>query len=139
MARGDWSSQPKVGANGPSTAGAGGGGAIVDLGTVLVDHAMAGLPATAPLVSKGGIHALTVSLAAELGAHDIRVNAVAPGFIRTPLFGDGDERAAAGLALLDRVGEVADTTAAVLHLIDATFTTGHILPVDSGFVAGRVV
>jgi len=115
----------------------GGGGSIVNIGTVLIDHALAGLPATAPLVSKGGVHALTTSLAAELAVDGIRVNAVAPGFIRTPIFGDADVDASGRLALLDRVGEVAETTAAVLYLADAEFTTGHILPVDGGFISGR--
>ena len=69
-----------------------GGGAIVNIGTVLVDHAMAGLPASAALVSKGGIHALTISLAAELAADNIRVNAVAPGVIRIGDIGRGGVR-----------------------------------------------
>ncbi|WP_378732047.1 SDR family NAD(P)-dependent oxidoreductase [Nocardia brasiliensis] len=113
------------------------GGSIVNIGTVLVNHALAGLPASAALVSKGGVHALTVSLAAELAADGIRVNAVAPGIIRTPLFGDGDETASGRLALLNRIGEVSETTAAVLYLADAEFTTGHIFPVDGGFISGR--
>ncbi|WP_433760557.1 SDR family NAD(P)-dependent oxidoreductase [Nocardia sp. CA-135398] len=113
------------------------GGSIVNIGTVLINHALAGLPASAALVSKGGVHALTTSLAAELAADGIRVNAVAPGIIRTPLFGDGDESASARLALLNRIGEVSETTAAVLYLADATFATGHIFPVDGGFISGR--
>ncbi|WP_431970854.1 SDR family NAD(P)-dependent oxidoreductase [Nocardia sp. bgisy134] len=115
----------------------GGGGSIVNIGTVLINHALAGLPASAALVSKGGVHALTTSLAAELAAEGIRVNLVAPGIIRTPLHGDGDEKASGRLALLNRIGEVTETTAAVLYLADAEFTTGHIFPVDGGFISGR--
>ena len=114
-----------------------GGGSIINIGTVLVDHAMSGLPASAALVSKGGIHALTISLAAELAPHNIRVNAVAPGVVRTPIYGDADVDSFGGVALLNRVGEVNETTEAVLYLATATFTTGHILRVDGGYVTGR--
>ena len=115
-----------------------GGGSIVNIGTVLIDHAMAGLPASAPLVTKGGVHALTVSLAAELASDNIRVNAVAPGVIRTPIYGDADVDAFAGVALMNRVGEVDEVADAVVYLADAKFITGHILPVDGGYVSGRV-
>ncbi len=115
----------------------GSGGAIINIGTVLVDHAITGLPASAAMTSKGGIHALTISLSAELAPHNIRVNTVAPGIIRTPLHGDANVDDLAGIHPLNRVGEVSETTGAVLYLADATYTTGEILAVDGGYRVGR--
>ena len=114
-----------------------GSGCIVNIGTVLIMHPSASIPASAALITKGGVHALTTSLASELAADNIRVNAVAPGVIRTPIYGDADVDAFAGLALLNRVGEVHETTEAVIYLATASFTTGVILPVDGGYVHGR--
>ena len=112
------------------------GGVVVNVGTVLVDHAIAGFPASAPLVSKGGLRALTVSLAAELSADKIRVNLVAAGIVRTPLHGD-DVDSLSGLAVLDRVAEPEEIAEAITYLIGAEFVTGHILNVDGGFVTAR--
>ena len=117
-----------------------GGGTIINVGTVLVDHALGGFPASAPVASKGAVHALTLQLAAEFGTDNIRVNTIAPGIVRTPIHTrNGIENIddLAGLSLLDRVGEGEEAADAILHLAAAKFTTGVIYPLDGGHTAGH--
>ncbi len=117
-----------------------GGGAIVNVGTVLVDHALGGFPASAAVASKGAVHALTLQLAAEFGKDNIRVSTIAPGIVRTPIHArNGIENVddLAGLSLLDRVGEGEEAADAILHLATAKFTTGIIYPLDGGHTAGH--
>jgi NAD(P)-dependent dehydrogenase (short-subunit alcohol dehydrogenase family) len=116
-----------------------GGGVIINIGAVLVDHAIAGMPATAPIASKGAIHALTRQLAAEFAGNNIRVNAIAPGVIRTPLSEKNGHDAGrlATLHLLNRVGEAVDIAEAVYYLATSRFVSGEILNVDGGHVAGH--
>jgi NAD(P)-dependent dehydrogenase (short-subunit alcohol dehydrogenase family) len=113
----------------------GGGGSIINLGTMLVHQAMTGVPVAAAMASKGGVHALTVSLAAELAKHQIRVNTLAPGVVRTPLVDDAD--ALAGIHPLGRVAEVDDVSDAAIYLARAGFVTGTTLDVDGGYSHGR--
>jgi NAD(P)-dependent dehydrogenase (short-subunit alcohol dehydrogenase family) len=117
-----------------------GGGAIVNIGTVLVDHAIGGFPASAPVSSKGAVHALTRQLAAEFGKQNIRVNTIAPGIIRSPLqgkIGVQEADSLAGLHLLNRIGETADIAELTWHLVNSNFISGEIINADGGHVAGH--
>lgn len=119
-----------------------GGGSVMNVGTALVDHALAGVPASAAVTSKGAIHTLTVQLAAEFGRDNIRVNTIAPGIIRTPIHarnGIEDADSLAGLHLLDRIGEPEEIANAALLLAGSEFVTGTILKVDGGHVAGHAL
>ncbi len=116
-----------------------GGGVIINNTTVLALNGVKEIPSSAPIAAKGGLNAITTSLAIELASDNIRVNAVAPGIVPTPLYGDlSDEQHTALHAMqpLGRYGKVSDIADAVLYLADASWVTGVILPVDGGVAAG---
>jgi NAD(P)-dependent dehydrogenase (short-subunit alcohol dehydrogenase family) len=92
-------------------------------------------PATLPIAVKGGLNAFVRSLALELAAERIRVNAVAPGIIRTPLTTDPDAHVDA--QPMGHIGEASDVAEAALYLAGAPFVTGAILPVDGGMSLGH--
>ena len=117
----------------------GNGGSIVNIGTVLASNGVHGLPSSAPIASKGGVMALTKNLSVELAADNIRINAVAPGVVPTPLYGElSNEQLNAlnDMQPLGRYGKTKDIADAVLYLAKATWITGVILPVDGGVDAG---
>ena len=117
----------------------GDGGAIVNIGTVLASNGIHGVPSSAPIAAKGGITALTKNLSVELAADDIRINAVAPGVVPTPLYGDLSEEqleSLRGMQPLGRYGTPKDIANAVLYLANANWVTGIVLPVDGGVDAG---
>jgi len=119
---------------------AAGGGAVINVGTVLVDHALGGVPASAAVASKGAIHALTVQLAAEFGKDNIRVNTIAPGIVRTPIHarnGIEDADSLAGLHLVNRIGEPEEIAEVAVQLATNGFISGTTINVDGGHVAGH--
>jgi NAD(P)-dependent dehydrogenase (short-subunit alcohol dehydrogenase family) len=121
-----------------------GGGAIVNTGSMWATHAIAATPCSASSTAKGGVHALTGNLAIEFAPDRIRVNAVAPAVVETPLFDAilTREQLASFNTFhpLGRNGTAADITQAVLFLADeerSGWITGVVLPVDGGVTAGR--
>ena len=117
-------------------------GSIINIGTVLVDHAIAGFPATAPITSKGAIHSLTRQLAAEFGKDNIKVNTIAPGIIRSPLqgkMGIEDADSLSGLHLLNRIGEAQEIAEAAYYLATSDFITGETINVAGGHTVGHAI
>lgn len=116
---------------------AAGGGSIINITTVMVDQPTRQLPCAAAMTSKGDLQALTRSLAVELAAHRIRVNAIAPGIIRTPLTGGDSAEQLAGLHPLGRIGEPREISDAAVFLARAAYVTGLVVDVDGGYAHGR--
>jgi NAD(P)-dependent dehydrogenase (short-subunit alcohol dehydrogenase family) len=114
-----------------------GSGHIVNITTSLVDRADSDRPAALTALTKGGLAAVTRSLAIEYASRGVRVNAVSPGVIKTPLHDPASYDGLAALHPLGRVGEVGDVVDAILYLERATFVTGEILHVDGGQAAGN--
>ena len=114
-----------------------GSGHIVNITTSLVDQPIAGVPAALAALTKGGLNAVTKSLAIEFAKSGVRVNAVAPGIIKTPMHPVETHAALASLHPVGRMGEIRDIVDAVLYLETAGFVTGEILHVDGGQAAGH--
>ncbi|PKA73049.1 NAD(P)-dependent dehydrogenase (short-subunit alcohol dehydrogenase family) [Pseudomonas baetica] len=112
-------------------------GHIVSVTTSLVDHAIDGVPSVLASLTKGGINAATKSLAIEYAKRGIRVNAVSPGIIKTPMHGVETHAALGSLHPVGHMGEIDDIVQAILYLDSANFVTGEILHVDGGQSAGH--
>ena len=126
---------------------AGRGGAIVQTGSMWALQAIGATPSSAYSAAKAGVHALVKNLAIELAPDKIRVNAIAPAVIETPVYDTflTPEQVKAVLPTfkalhpLGRNGQVADVAEALLFLASdqASFITGVVLPVDGGVMDGR--
>ncbi|MEU6785158.1 SDR family oxidoreductase [Nonomuraea angiospora] len=114
-----------------------GGGHVVNVTTSLADQADSRVPAALAALTKGGLNSVTKSLAIEYASRGIRVNAVAPGVIRTPMHPAETYDLLAGLHPVGRLGEISDIVDAIVYLETAPFVTGEILHVDGGQSAGH--
>jgi NAD(P)-dependent dehydrogenase (short-subunit alcohol dehydrogenase family) len=114
-----------------------GTGHVVTLTTSLVDHPLSVVPSVLTSLTKGGLDAATRSLAVECAGSGVRVNAVSPGIIKTPMHAVEAHEAYAGLHPMGRMGEIDEIVHAVLYLETAAFVTGETLHVDGGQSAGH--
>lgn len=112
-------------------------GHIVQVTTALVHQPIATVPAGLASLSKGGLDAVTRSLAIEYAKSGIRVNAVAPGVIKTPMHAPETHAFLSALHPMGRMGEISEVVDAILYLEDAQFVTGETLNVDGGQHAGH--
>jgi NAD(P)-dependent dehydrogenase (short-subunit alcohol dehydrogenase family) len=113
------------------------GGSIVTITAALARNPIRGVPAAVPMITKGGLETITQHLAMEYAKDGIRVNAVAPGAVYTPLHRNTPQNVMESLSPMGRPSTVKDITDAVMYLTEATTVTGHILYVDGGAHFGR--
>lgn len=111
-------------------------GHIVNISAALVDQPRGSHPVGLAALTKGGVSALTKALAVEVAKRGVRVNAVAPGTIKTPMHSPATYDSLSKLQPLGRLGEVQDVVDAVLYLESASFVTGEIIHVDGGAAGG---
>jgi NAD(P)-dependent dehydrogenase (short-subunit alcohol dehydrogenase family) len=113
------------------------GGSVTTITAALADNPIAGVPASIPMITKGGLNAITLSLAIEYARQNIRFNAIAPGQVDTPLHANTPPDVMRTLSPMGTVSDVKDIADAVVYLTEARHVTGEVLHVDGGAHAGR--
>ena len=113
------------------------GGSVVTITASLVANPIAGIAASVPMITKGGLEAVTRSLATEYAKEKIRFNAVAPGVVDTPLHKDNPKDFLRTLSPMGTIADVNDIVDAVVYLTEARQITGEVLHVDGGAHSGR--
>jgi NAD(P)-dependent dehydrogenase (short-subunit alcohol dehydrogenase family) len=103
----------------------------------MVEHPIAGITASLPMVTKGGLEAITRSLAMEYAKDGIRFNAVAPGVVNTPMHANDSREFLQSLSPMGQISDVADIVDAVVYLTEARDVTGEVLHVDGGAHNGK--
>jgi NAD(P)-dependent dehydrogenase (short-subunit alcohol dehydrogenase family) len=113
------------------------GGSIVNITTTQVDHPIAGINSTVAMITKGGLQAVTRSLAMEYVKDGIRVNAVAPGVVDTPMHRNDPKDFLKTLQPMGKISDVKDIVDAIVYLTEAKQVTGEVLHVDGGAHVGK--
>jgi NAD(P)-dependent dehydrogenase (short-subunit alcohol dehydrogenase family) len=113
------------------------GGSVVSITAALADNPIAGVTASVPMITKGGLETVTRSLAMEYARQKIRFNAVAPGVVDTPLHKDNPKEFLITLSPMGTISEVKDIAEAVIYLTEARQVTGEVLHVDGGAHSGK--
>jgi NAD(P)-dependent dehydrogenase (short-subunit alcohol dehydrogenase family) len=113
------------------------GGSVTSITTSLVENPISALTASVPMITKGGLDAVTRSLASEYAMRNIRFNAVAPGQVDTPLHKDNPKEFLKSLSPMGTISDAKDIADAVVFLTEARHVTGEVLHVDGGAHAGR--
>jgi NAD(P)-dependent dehydrogenase (short-subunit alcohol dehydrogenase family) len=113
------------------------GGSVTSITTSLVENPISTLTASIPMITKGGLDAITRSLASEYAKRNIRFNAVAPGQVDTPLHKNNPKDFLKSLSPMGTISDPKDIADAVVFLAEARHVTGEVLHVDGGAHAGR--
>jgi NAD(P)-dependent dehydrogenase (short-subunit alcohol dehydrogenase family) len=113
------------------------GGSVITTSAALADNPIADQPASIAMITKGGLNAVTRSLAIEYAKRNIRFNAVAPGVVDTPLLQGKPKDSFASRSPMGTVAEPSDIADAVLYLAEARYVTGEVLHVDGGAHVGH--
>jgi NAD(P)-dependent dehydrogenase (short-subunit alcohol dehydrogenase family) len=113
------------------------GGSFVAITSSLVENPIGGLPVIIPMITKGGLEAITRSLASEYSKEHIRFNAVAPGVVDTPLHKNSPKEFLKTLSPMGTISSSEDIASAVAYLAEARHVTGEVLHVDGGAHNGK--
>ena len=113
------------------------GGSVTAITTAMVEHPIAGVNASVPMITKGGLEAVTRSLAMEYAKEGIRFNAVAPGIVNTPMHAKDSDEFLKSLSPMGMIPDVDDIVEAIVYLTEARYVTGEVLHVDAGAHNGK--
>jgi NAD(P)-dependent dehydrogenase (short-subunit alcohol dehydrogenase family) len=113
------------------------GGSVTCVTSAMVEHPIAGVNASLAMVTKGGLEAITRSLAMEYAKEGIRFNAVAPGTVDSPMHANDSREYLKSLSPMGEIPDIADIVDAIIYLTEARHVTGEVLHVDAGSHNGK--